>query len=462
MPPKKVKPKGKGKYEWQVKDAFEKHVVPTLDELKNSPSFREKWEDPKSVLYDPDKEAKKESKKKPKDLKSKESKHDGKKEDKLEEGGGEDHGMGTALNEKNKEAAALVKNIPLQPFDFDKISLDSMICAVGKRRYGKSVWVEWMLSHLWPFFPRGGFVFTKTKHNYFWQKHFPENRIYQDLYPELVTQILETQKALYQAILDGATLDSSPFICIVFDDVIANKDIRYSQQMAELAWAGRHYFIFCVICAQDVKGLPPGFRGNMDLIASTYQTQRRTMETMQEDFADFFDNKYVFEQLIQQNTRDHGMLIIDQTEAKYDVGDVFFNDKAPDPKKVTMVSSKNLGPLRVKGPVYKIGDKDYWKAANNNWKEQLFKAQNIPDPSREKWNNWLEECSTDEDCEDGKDGVMERDLDAVQPMLSEKVSTFSENFMEVDQAEDTSKPKEKRSHWEECQNKVKLLAGGRH
>ena len=368
------------------------------------------------------------------------------------------NGLSQTLSIKNQEAQSIVASIPLKQFDFSKVSLDSMVGVFGKRRYGKSVWAEHFLSNIARFFPRGGFVFTKTKHNYFWQKHFPENRIYGDLYPELVTQILTEQKNLYKAILNGAEVNSSPFIVVVFDDVISNKDIRYAEQMLELAWAGRHYFIFCVICAQDIKGLPPGFRGNMDLIVTTYQTQRRTMETMQEDFADFFDNMYVFEQLLQQNTTDHGMLIIDQTEAKYDVNDVFFIDQARDPSIITIVPSKHLGDIKVKGPVFKIGNGDYWKAAGNNWKEQLFKAQNVPDPSRELWNEKIEEMSDGDGSDpENVDGTEERDFDAVQPESGNGVADFSENFLSVDRAEDTAKPPPQQSVIDEVRNKLKLL-----
>lgn len=61
-----------------------------------------------------------------------------------------------------------------------------------------------------------------------------------------------------------------PYVCIIFDDVISEKTLRYEELLNELVYSGRHYFIFCVVCSQDAKGLPPSIRGNADLIASTY------------------------------------------------------------------------------------------------------------------------------------------------------------------------------------------------
>lgn len=380
---------------------------------------------------------------------------------------------------RNKEALQKVKQIELEPFDHDKVSLDSMVIVVGKRRYGKTVWAEWLLSHMNEFFPRGGFVFTNTKHNYFWQKHFPENRVYGGVYPELIAQILADQKALYQSILLGAEVDISPFICIVLDDVITSKEIRFSPLIQELAWAGRHYFIFCIICTQDIKGLPPGFRGNADLIAVTYQTQERTMETLQADFADMFDNKYMFSNMIKKFTPDHGMLIIDQTTAKFDMNEIFYTDKADDPTTETVLKTMSFGPITVKGPVFKIGSDDFWASSQNSWVVQLFKAQNIPSSKREDWLKKIEEGKKDPrvqellkedfDIKRKKDPFNENEngkqsLDEAQPMKDTSVSKLSDTLgVELALTTDDAAPKnEKNLHdgartFESLKNKIEVL-----
>jgi hypothetical protein len=68
------------------------------------------------------------------------------------------------LQDKGK----LDETIPdeLDEFDHSKIKPDSFILVIGKRRYGKTTWAEWVLNNMWHFFPDGGYVFTLTKQNY--------------------------------------------------------------------------------------------------------------------------------------------------------------------------------------------------------------------------------------------------------------------------------------------------------
>lgn len=56
--------------------------------------------------------------------------------------------------------------IQLPEFDYDKVKLDSFILVIGKRRFGKSTWAQFLLEKIWFCFPHGCHVFTKTKHNY--------------------------------------------------------------------------------------------------------------------------------------------------------------------------------------------------------------------------------------------------------------------------------------------------------
>jgi hypothetical protein len=312
---------------------------------------------------------------------------------------------GVLQSAKQKEAEQLAKQTPLKPFDYDKVSLDSMILVLGKRRYGKSVWAEWFLSHIYQYFPRGGYVFTNTKHNWFWQKHFPDNRIYAGLNSEVLTEIFNSQKNIYNAILQGAQLDTVPNIVLIFDDVISNRDIKRNPMILKIAWEGRHYFILALFCSQDVKGLDPGIRQNADLIALTYQTQERSIESIKEDYADFFDNKYYFRKILMNNTRDHQLIIIDQTEAKYGIEDVFFIDKAPDPKKEPLV--------------YRVGNDAFWEKAQNNWKEQLRIAENIPNNKREFYNEKLREMEKNIEEEEEEEVQDDDFLTAKETKISE-------------------------------------------
>lgn len=277
------------------------------------------------------------------------------------------------------EAAKIARCFNLKEYNFDNLPLDVSVLVVGKRRYGKTIWSRDFLSKRWPYFPDGGFCFTKTKFNYFWHQHFPDTRIYNGMDWDAVFEILEIQKMKWEAVMNGDYC-SIPYIIIQLDDIISSrKDMRYNDLLLELIFAGRHYKITIIINVQDIKGVPPDVRQNMDLIVITYQTQERQIETLLKEYGDFFPNKKVFRELIKQNTQDHQVLIVDQTEAKYNVEDVFFKHKA-----------------NQKPPPFKIGDLDFWKIANCNWEEQLNKYNNIPDRTLDDWKKiagkrWKEE-----------------------------------------------------------------------
>lgn len=85
-------------------------------------------------------------------------------------------------------------NIILPVFDPTKIKKDSLILVDGKRRFGKTTWTRWLLSFIWMYFADGGYVFTKTKHNWFWQQHFPDTRVYNKIEWDVIDFVLTEQK----------------------------------------------------------------------------------------------------------------------------------------------------------------------------------------------------------------------------------------------------------------------------
>jgi hypothetical protein len=243
---------------------------------------------------------------------------------------------------------------------------------MGKRRYGKTIWLEYVLSKVWEYFPAGGYVFTKTKHNQFWQKHFPETRIYEQFDHEVVMSILANQKLKLEKFLKTGTFDECPYVVVILDDMMSDKLLRYDDLLNRFIFAGRHFFIFFAVCQQDVKGLGPAIRNNFDLIALTYQTQQRSMKSVQDDYADLFDDGDFVRNLIRDNTQDHQMLLIDQSEAHYDAADIFYVDKAPDPEK---------DPVKP----YRIGSDKFWKESGCDWKKQLKRSKRFPKKEKEEW-----------------------------------------------------------------------------
>lgn len=334
--------------------------------------------------------------------------------------------LNTQAYHSRADALDQVANIQLDEYDFSKLPIDASIFIFGKRRYGKTIFAEYVLWNMQNYFKRGGYVFTKTKQNYFWQKHFPENRVYDGVQEEVLLAILEQQRHLYHAIMNGAKLDVLPHICIVFEDCISEQTLKKSKILETLIFNGRHYFIFVIICSQDVKGIGPALRQNGDLVALTYQTQERSVESIRDDYAYFFDNRYGFNYLLTQNTTDHQLLLIDQAEAKYSIEDVFKIAKAPNPKE---------NPLE-----YKIGNREFWIKSGNIWKQQLDKAKFIPCSGREDWEKEVPDCKFPEPEKDPQDEAFEKTKQNFSyPYEDSKLSQIAQEFTAIPSAEKYSK-----------------------
>jgi len=132
--------------------------------------------------------------------------------------------------------------------------------------------------------------------------------------------------------------------------------MKYTEAMKSLFFEGRHYDISILICAQDIKGIPPSLRQNVDQVFLTYQTQQRQIETIQKDYADLGwpAAARVFPNFVRHYTTDHQILIIDQAEAHEDPTEMFFLYK-PDPKPEP----------------FQLGDFKFWVESGCNWQEQL-------------------------------------------------------------------------------------------
>jgi len=270
-----------------------------------------------------------------------------------------------AISRTTAELAAeqFAANIELEEFNPAVVNLDALIFVIGKRRFGKTVWTRWLLSHMWPYF-REVYCFTTTKHNLFWNQHIPESCIYEGLQWNIVHDILSRQQEITKVMTsEGPDSKIVPHVCIVFEDVGSlRSDMRYSEDIAKLAFMGRHFNIFMIFMVQDMKSINADVRANADFVALTYQTQARTMEAAQDDWGDWWSNKWVFRELIRKYCQDHGMLVIAQPKAVYKPEDALFWSRASPPE--------DMKPFR-------LGHWQQWAYAECVWEEQLEEAARL-------------------------------------------------------------------------------------
>lgn len=250
------------------------------------------------------------------------------------------------------------------PVEYDPLKhwrVDGLAIFNGKRRFGKTTAMYSIFSKVWQYYSKV-YVFSKTAFNGFWQRACPKARIYPDVDFEIVKKILEEQKEEVEDAQKWGEWDGLPFCLIVFDDVIsATHALLYDETFLKLAFEGRHFKICIVIATQDIKGVPPRFRQNVDQIFMTYTIQKRQVETLQADFADFpWAKRDDFMQLLLRNTHDFKMLVIDQAEARRKLSEIFYCYTAdPNPKP------------------FQMGDDEFWEDSGCNWEQQQEEQINI-------------------------------------------------------------------------------------
>ncbi len=267
--------------------------------------------------------------------------------------------------ERAADQLAELEHIKPKAYDpYEHWPLDGSIMVVGKRRAGKTVTLASVMSVVGDNYLDGVYVFTKTKHNKFWSQYVPDERIYPGMDWGVVDQILDDQRRKRALREKTGKLDGLPYICIILDDMISSEnDMRYTQQMKSLFFEGRHYDLCIVICSQDIKGVPPSIRQNVDQVFLTVQTQERQVKQIESDYADFGWGKkeaVQFLDFILEHTQDHHILVIDQADPASKITEKFYvYEPNPEPEP------------------YKLGGKAFWKEAGCSWKKQQKTYDNV-------------------------------------------------------------------------------------
>jgi len=270
-----------------------------------------------------------------------------------------------------KQIAASYKFKTMDPREFPP---NCAVYVLGKRGYGKTTFIHWWFSERWFYYPSGIYVFTKTKFNRFYTQFVPDSRIYTTYRKDVILALMARQKQKYDKIVQNGEKKGEELvqIAIIFDDFVSDEDIQNDPLLEQLILNGRHLQIHIVFASQDIKGFAPILRGNMDLVATTYQSQERTIDTLRNEFGDFFKNNDVFREILKLQTQNRQMFFINQTLATFSAEEAF------------SVATANPEP-----EPFKVGDKKFWKESGCSWKEQLKFYKNI-EKAKHSTEEWLQ------------------------------------------------------------------------
>ena len=151
-----------------------------------------------------------------------------------------------------------------RPFDaFATMGPDDFVIHNGTRRTGKT-WLDRYLLYAQRHFFRCGEVFTNTPMNGFWQRYFPEWKVFRGWQPGVCQAIMDEQAEivkLYKRFPDKV----NPFRVIVLEDC-AN-DLTHEQMLEDLGAYARHLCLSVHVITQHPQKLPPIVRSNADIVS---------------------------------------------------------------------------------------------------------------------------------------------------------------------------------------------------
>lgn len=205
--------------------------------------------------------------------------------------------------------------LPIKKFNLDNIKPGSIICMIAKRNSGKS-WVcreiLYQLRHL----PCGIIICPTDKMSKFYGKFFPDLYIHYEYDDELVENILTRQEMMIEKMRKYYKQNKKvdPRCVFLMDDCLSSVKIwSKSQNIKEIFMNGRHYQLTYILTMQDVMGVQPEFRSNIDYIFLFKDHFISNQEKIHKHYAGMFPDKNSFKQIFNKITTNFCCMVIDQT-----------------------------------------------------------------------------------------------------------------------------------------------------
>lgn len=248
---------------------------------------------------------------------------------------------------------------------------DGTMVAYGRRRTGKS-WLFRELLFRYRYFYRCVIVLTNTRQNNWWAEYVPFAFIHQ-YDPFVIARIIAHQKSvLAQNWLNSADPRSqvNPYLAVVLDDVVSS-NMHHDPLLNQLFYEGRHSKLCIFISTQHPKALPPGVRANADTAVFFPQQSTANVETIWEQYCNFFEDQGDFALLLAEYTLGHSCIVMSLSDTTVPLLRSIYKYQSQDP-----------------GP-FKLCSRESWK---DNYKNMLEYYQGM---AKQLQNNEASGAQTD-------------------------------------------------------------------
>lgn len=272
-------------------------------------------------------------------------------------------------------ADIVIQPKPFNPWMEDPvIPIDATLAMFGQRGSGKTFLTTFLLFMMRAYYPYI-YVFTKTKHNWWWSQFLNPEFIINGYDPEILTNILEMQREKTAKWRNDPDPHFNPYILILWDDVIP-ENMANDPNFIDIFFFGRHIMVANWALMQYMKTLPVRFRGNVDGFFFLNEEQFTQINCIYEDI---FGRNCSYESvlnLIDNYTRDFGFLAFFKRDRTKPLFERIYHGKAIDTVVPEELQEDEDPPIE-KLNIWFAGSPEYWKDNSDHLKKiisgEIFK-----------------------------------------------------------------------------------------
>lgn len=201
-----------------------------------------------------------------------------------------------------------------------KAESNAVYAFVARRGSGKSFAARCLAYHLRDRFRWCAIIMPSTN---------ADNDLSENTPSAFVHMITDYQDGMIQPIIDRANalkaykksknIKRTDSYLFVIDDMLTDANFLKSKDLKILTKRGRHSDNTTILMAQDPKDIKPSVRQNLDYVFLFRQPNKEAKDRAYEVFAPDVKDKKHFMRLLDDLTKDHGIMVIDYKDQKYPV-----------------------------------------------------------------------------------------------------------------------------------------------
>lgn len=221
----------------------------------------------------------------------------------------------------------------IEEFDMNQVGDNKVLIFIGKRHTGKSVLAVDYLYHNQDF-AIGTCISPTDEYNKTFHGKVPSMFIHEEFTSELLEKFVHRQKIITKRKENDpkySKVDNRAFL--IMDDCLYDaKNWTNDKNIRFIFMNGRHVGITFLVTMQYLLGIPPNLRSNVDYIFICKETKNNIKKKLYEYYAGMFPNYEMFNQILNECTKEYGCLVIDNTTTSDKLEDQVFWYRA-DPSK---------------------------------------------------------------------------------------------------------------------------------